>query len=301
MIETKKALMQTDMPDLTLMHRGKVRDVYDLGKTLLIVATDRISAFDCVLPNGLPGKGKVLTEISLFWFGFLESDSSHHLISANVSEYPKILHKYRDQLEGRSMWVKKAKLIPIECIVRGYITGSGWKEYFANGSVCGIVLPEGLQKSQRLEAPLFTPSTKAIEGHDENISFECAIETVGEEVARDLKKRSLSIYQKATNYANERGIILCDTKFEFGYVDGEITLIDEVLTPDSSRFWEVGKYQVGIDNESFDKQIVRDYLEGLDWDKRSPAPELPAYIMDKAMARYREIVHRLQRKVKRKV
>ena len=207
----------------------------------------------------------------------------------------RFLHAYRSELEGRSMWVKKAELIPVECIVRGYITGSGWKEYQRDGAVCGIELPAGLQKEQKLAEPLFTPSTKAMEGHDENISYDKVVETVGADVAQKLKDLSLKIYQTASDYAAQRGIILCDTKFEFGYVDGEIILIDEVLTPDSSRFWDADKYSVGSDNESFDKQIVRDYLEGLDWDKTPPAPELPKEITQKAMDRYREIVARLQK------
>lgn len=291
---TDQCLLQTNMPDIKLFHRGKVRDVYDLDDSLLIVATDRISAFDVVLPSGLPGKGKILTEISLFWFDFFKDMVPHHLISANVDEYPAQLKPYRSQLEGRSMWVKKAKLIEIECIVRGYLTGSGWKDYLRTGAVCGIALPSGLQKSQQLETPLFTPSTKAMEGHDENISFEQACETVGADVALKLKELSLEVYGKATEFARKKGIILCDTKFEFGYVGDQITLIDEILTPDSSRFWDAKTYGVGIDNDSFDKQIVRDYLETLDWDKTAPGPELPADIVSKAVARYREIVDRLQ-------
>ncbi len=293
-MSTQICVTETHIPELKLFHRGKVRDVYDMDDSLLIVATDRISAFDVVLPNGLPGKGKVLTDSSLFWFNLLEGDCPHHLISNNVDEYPDFLQAYRDQLEGRSMWVKKAKLLEIECIVRGYITGSGWKEYMRDGSVCGIVLPEGLQKSQKLEVPLFTPSTKAMERHDENISFERVVDIVGRELAEELKQKSLMIYQKASNYARERGIILCDTKFEFGLCDDQVILIDEVLTPDSSRFWDVDKYVVGEDNKSFDKQIIRDYLETLDWDKTPPGPELPSKIMAKTMQGYQEIVDRLK-------
>ncbi|OED35679.1 phosphoribosylaminoimidazolesuccinocarboxamide synthase [PVC group bacterium (ex Bugula neritina AB1)] len=281
------------MPDLKLFRRGKVRDVYDLDDSLLIVTTDRVSAFDCVLPNGLPGKGKLLTAISLFWFEFIGKHFPHHLISANVEEYPEYLQKYKNQLEGRSMLVKKARLLEVECIVRGYITGSGWKEYCRDGSVCNIPLPEGLQKSQKLEAPLFTPSTKADVGHDENISFEESAKIVGLDKAEKIKEASLFIYQEAAKYALSRGIILCDTKFEFGEYEGEIILIDEVLTPDSSRFWDKEKYVIGQENDSFDKQIVRNYLDSLDWNKTDPAPPLSEDTVQKTLDRYEEIIDRL--------
>lgn len=289
----RDCLLQTDMPDLKLFRRGKVRDVYDLDDSLLIVTTDRVSAFDCVLPNGLPGKGKLLTAISLFWFEFIGKHFPHHLISANVEEYPEYLQKYKNQLEGRSMLVKKARLLEVECIVRGYITGSGWKEYCRDGSVCNIPLPEGLQKSQKLEAPLFTPSTKADVGHDENISFEESAKIVGLDKAEKIKEASLFIYQEAAKYALSRGIILCDTKFEFGEYEGEIILIDEVLTPDSSRFWDKEKYVIGQENDSFDKQIVRNYLDSLDWNKTDPAPPLSEDTVQKTLDRYEEIIDRL--------
>ncbi len=282
-------VLTTDMPDITLSRRGKVRDIYDLGDSLLLVATDRISAFDVVLPSGIPGKGKVLTQISLYWFKEMKDIIANHLISADVNDYPEQCRKYHDQLAERSMLVKKAQQIPVECIVRGYLSGSGWKEYQSTGMVCGLKLPEGMKESERLSAPIFTPSTKADEGHDVNIPFAEAADIVGKETAEKLKEVSLSIYAKARELAESKGIIIADTKFEFGSYDSEIILIDEILTPDSSRFWSANTYAPGRPQDSYDKQIVRDYLLTLDWNRTHPGPKLPAHIIDKALARYREI------------
>ncbi len=288
-------VLRTEMPDVGIPRRGKVRDIYDLPEYLLLVATDRISAFDVVLPNGIPGKGKVLTQISLSWFRKMEDIIRNHVIAADVDEYPQELRKYRDMLEGRSMLVRKAKPIPVECIVRGYLSGSGWNEYRANSTVCGIRLPQGLVESSRLEQPIFTPSTKAEEGHDINISFEETEKIVGRAVAARLRDSSLRIYAKAREIAEKKGIIIADTKFEFGMYDKEVILIDEILTPDSSRFWSARNYQPGRGQDSFDKQIVRDYLLTLDWDKTAPGPVLPDEIVAKTAARYREIMEILTR------
>lgn len=279
------ALLETEIATLGAPHRGKVRDVYDLGDSLLFVATDRISAFDCVMPNGIPDKGRILTAMSLFWFDYI-SWAPNHLLCADASDFPGYLKKYEKDLAGRSMIVKKAKTIPLECIVRGYITGSGWKEYQKYGTVNGSKLRSGYKQAEKLDKALFTPSTKAEEGHDENISFEDAIELVGEEKARKLSDFSLRIYKDAAQHAEKCGILLADTKFEFGEVDGEIILIDEVLTPDSSRFWPKNDYVVGSNPPSLDKQFVRDYLESLDWDKTPPAPELPNDIVFKTRDKY---------------
>ncbi len=287
-------VFETDFEDLTLVHRGKVRDVYEVDGHFLIVATDRLSAFDVVLPDPIPGKGSVLTSMSLFWFDMLGHIVPNHLVSAEVDDYPAKAKRYADLLQGRSMLVKKAEPLPIECIVRGYITGSGWKEYQKKGSVCGISLPHGLQESQRLPDPIFTPSTKAEAGeHDENISFEVAVSKVGLDLAERVKEISLALYDTAASYAMEKGVIIADTKFEFGMCDGVLTLIDEVLTPDSSRFWPADKYQVGKGQPSFDKQFVRDYLESVGWDKSPPAPRLPADIIEKTAARYQDALERL--------
>ncbi len=282
------AVISTNLPDLPLFARGKVRDVYDLGDRLLIIATDRISAFDCVMPNGIPGKGKILTEMSLFWFDYVNDIIPNHLIAATVDEYPEPLRKYRDQIEGRSMIVRKAERIDVECIVRGYITGSGWKEYLKSGTVCGLPLPAGLAESQRLPENIFTPSTKADSGHDENVSFETIIDMVGENTAWEIRDLSLAVYEKARIYAETKGIIIADTKFEFGRVDGRTILIDEILSPDSSRFWPRTEYRPGGSQPSFDKQFVRDYLESLEWDKTPPAPELPEEIVKATLKKYRE-------------
>ena len=289
-----KAVFETNFPDVKLKHRGKVRDVYELGDHYLIVATDRLSAFDVVLPTPIPGKGKILTQMSLFWFDMFKDDVENHLVAWNVDDYPDVLKKYKDELEDRSMLVKKCNPMPVECIVRGYITGSAWKEYQKTGMVCGIKLPANMQESEPFPEPLFTPSTKAEAGqHDENISYEKMVEIVGEEKAAILKEKSLFIYSKAAEYAKERGVIIADTKFEFGELDGKIILIDEILTPDSSRFWPMEDYQVGRPQPSFDKQYVRDYLESIGWNKKPPAPELPPEIVEKTISRYQEALDRL--------
>lgn len=285
----EKVIVETNLPDVKLLRRGKVRDVYEVGEHLLIVATDRISAFDVVLPNGIAGKGKVLTQISLHWFDRMKDIIENHIVATEVKDYPALLHKYRDELEGRSMLVKKADPMPVECIVRGYLSGSGWKEYKSRGTVCGIALPAGLLESSRLSEPIFTPSTKAEEGHDVNISFEQMRGIVGDETAEKLKDASLRIYGKARDIAEDKGIIIADTKFEFGLYEGKLILIDEILTPDSSRFWSMKTYEPGKGQDSYDKQIVRDYLLSLDWDQTYPGPALPADIVEKAIERYREI------------
>lgn len=285
-----EVLIQTDFPDVKLVRRGKVRDVYEVGDHLLIVTTDRVSAFDVVLPNGIPGKGKVLTGISLYWFGQMTDIIENHIVATNVDDYPEILKKYRPQLEGRSMLVKKAQPLPIECIVRGYLSGSGWKEYQKSQTVCSIPLPAGLVESSRLEQPIFTPSTKAEEGHDINISYAEAERIVGAETAAQVRDTALAIYTKARSMAEKKGIIIADTKMEMGYYDGKLILIDEVLTPDSSRFWSIKDYAPGKSQDSYDKQIVRDYLLTLDWNQQYPGPKLPDEIVAKTAARYEEIL-----------
>ena len=287
------ALLTTSIPGFSEPLRGKVRDIYDLGDTLLFIATDRISAFDCVMPNGIPSKGKVLTGISLFWFEMMDW-MPNHLITADVEEYPEELQCVKDDLRGRSMIVKKAQPLPVECIVRGYIIGSGWKDYCKSGSVCGIKLREGYKQAEKLDEAIFTPSTKAEQGlHDENISYEKAVELVGKETASKIKDFSLKLYTTAADYAAGKGIILADTKFEFGILNDEIILIDEVLTPDSSRFWPASEYEVGCSPPSLDKQYVRDYLETLDWDKTPPAPELPEEVVVKTAEKYIDAYSRL--------
>ncbi len=284
--DSNGALLETEIPGLPPPHRGKVRDIYDLGDTLLFVATDRISAFDCIMPNGIPDKGRVLTALSLFWFDYL-SWAPNHLICTEVSDYPAELRKYAADLDKRSMIVKKVKTIPLECIVRGYLSGSGWKEYQKSGTVNGQKLRAGYQLSEKLDKALFTPSTKAETGHDENISVEEAGEIVGKEKAEHLADFALRIYKDAAHHAEKCGIILADTKFEFGEDEnGDIILIDEVLTPDSSRFWPKDEYTTGANPPSLDKQFVRDYLESLDWDKNPPAPALPADIVAKTRDKY---------------
>ena len=286
----EKAILQTNLNNIKLLRRGKVRDIYDLGEYLLLVASDRVSAFDVVLPNGIPGKGKILTQISIFWFNEMKDIISNHLIATDVKDFPAICHKYADQLEARSMLVKKSKPLPVECIVRGYLSGSGWKEYKEKGTVCGMKLKAGLVESARLDEPIFTPSTKADEGHDINISFEEAKKILGQEMAEKVRDISLRIYKKAGSLAEKRGIIIADTKFEFGTYNNELILIDEILTPDSSRFWSAKDYQVGKGQDSFDKQIVRDYLLTLNWNQQPPGPALPQDIIEKAGARYKEIL-----------
>jgi phosphoribosylaminoimidazole-succinocarboxamide synthase len=274
--------------------RGKVRDIYDLGDKLLIVATDRISAFDVVMANGIPFKGMVLTQISLFWFKFLTEDIDHHLLTADVDQFPEPFCNYGDQLAGRSMLVKKGKVLPIECVVRGYLAGSGWKEYQASQSVCGAKLPAGLKQCEKLPELIFTPATKAERGtHDENISFERCVDIVGAERAEYVRDRSLDVFEKASDYAVSKGMILADTKFEWGISDGQIILIDEVLTPDSSRFWPADKYEPGRDQESFDKQFVRNWLESINFDKSGPGVELPEDIAAKTSDKYIEGYERL--------
>ncbi len=289
----KEVLLNTDFKDLKLFRKGKVRDVYDLGDKLLIISCDRISCFDVVLPCAIPYKGEVLTAISNFWFDFTKDIIANHLITSDLSKYPNDLNKYSNDLKGRSMLVKKTKPLPVECIVRGYLSGSGWKEYRKSNSVCGIKLPLGLNESDRLPEPIFTPSTKADVGHDQNVSQDYIEELIGKDTAGRIARASIDIYQQASDYALSRGIIIADTKFEFGVYNNEIILIDEVLTPDSSRFWPADEYFPGRAQVSFDKQFVRDYLETLDWDKVPPAPKLPEDIITKTTQKYLEAYKRL--------
>ena len=281
------------LPNCELIGRGKVRDIYAIKDHLLIVATDRISAFDFILGSGIPGKGKVLTQMSLFWFEFMGDVVSNHLVTARVEEFPSDLNEYADVLRGRSMLVKKAQPIPVECVVRGYLAGSSWKEYQFSQSVCGIKLPPGLQESSKLPEPIFTPATKAMSGHDENIPFEKVVDLVGRKRAESLKKWTLDIYRSAADYALTKGIIIADTKLEFGIFQDEIILIDEVLTPDSSRFWPATDYVAGQAQESFDKQFVRDYLEQIGWNKQPPAPSLPQWVVEATRKKYQEAFERL--------
>jgi phosphoribosylaminoimidazole-succinocarboxamide synthase len=283
-----RILLQTDFPEFTLHARGKVRDLYSLNGQLLFVATDRISAFDYVLATGIPEKGRVLTQLSLFWFDFLKDTVKNHLVTADVDQYPAPLKKYVDDLRGRSMLVTKAQMIDIECVARGYLSGSGWKEYQQTGAVCGIKLPAGLKESDKLPEPIFTPATKALSGHDENISIEEMAKRTGKELAEKLRDLTLKIYKTAADYAAGRGIIIADTKFEFGQTSQGLVLADEVLTPDSSRFWPADKYQPGKAQESFDKQFVRDYLEAIKWNKQPPAPSLPEDVARKTSEKYIE-------------
>ena len=283
------ALLTTNLGAIPLIGRGKVRDLYAVGEDLLLAATDRISAFDHVLGSGIPGKGKILTQISLFWFDLLADIVPNHLIATEVSEFPVELQAYADQLEGRSMLVKRAEMFPVECVARGYLAGSGWKEYQATGKVCGIPLPEGLLDGSRLPEPIFTPATKSQDGaHDENISFEAVEKTVGGADAAELKRLTLALYSRAAAHAESRGLILADTKFEFGRVDGQIILGDEVLTPDSSRFWDRETWKPGGTQPSFDKQFVRDYLESIHWNKQAPAPALPDEVVEQTQQKYLE-------------
>ena len=281
-------ILHTELPGIEKHAQGKVRDVYSVDGRLLIVATDRISAFDYILPTGIPDKGRVLTQLSIFWFDFLRDVTPTHFLTANVDEYPTALRPFRDQLEGRSMLVKRAQMVEIECVARGYLAGSGWKEYKTQGTVCGIPLPAGLRESDRLPAPIFTPSTKATSGHDENISFEKMCAMVGAELGGRLRDLTLQIYTRAAAYAETKGVIIADTKFEFGFVDGELVLGDEVLTPDSSRFWPAESYRAGGAQFSYDKQYVRDYLESIHWDKQPPAPPLPEEVAGKTSDKYRQ-------------
>ncbi len=280
-------ILETSLNGVERFSRGKVRDVYGLGDQLLIVATDRLSAFDVVLATGIPDKGRVLTQMSIFWFELLRDVTATHFLTADVDAYPSVLHPFRSQLEGRSMLVKRADMVPIECVARGYLAGSGWKEYRASGTVCGIPLLKGLQESSQLPEPIFTPSTKAQTGHDENISFERMVGIVGADTARQLRDLTLAIYTRAASYAETRGIIIADTKFEFGFVDGKLVLGDEVLTPDSSRFWPLDAYEPGRAQNSYDKQYVRDYLEEIRWNKQPPAPALPPEVAHRTSEKYR--------------
>jgi phosphoribosylaminoimidazole-succinocarboxamide synthase len=286
-------VLELNLPGIKKVKSGKVRDIFDLGKHLLFVASDRISAFDVVMPNGIPRKGEVLTQISYFWFSQTEAFQPNHLVSRAGDPLPKELQPFAGQLAGRSMIVKKAQPLAIECVVRGYLAGSGWKEYRQNQTVCGVKLPPGLQESSELPEAIFTPATKAETGHDENISFEQAAAIVGPDVAEKVRDASLKIYSFARDYARKRGIIIADTKFEFGTYEGQLILIDEVLTPDSSRFWPADQYQPGKGQPSYDKQFVRDYLETLDWDKTPPGPTLPDEVVQKTQAKYLEAYERL--------
>jgi len=289
-----QAVIETNIEALNLMKRGKVRDIYDLGDHLLMVATDRISAFDVVMPNPIPDKGKILTQISLFWFEIIKPILPNHVITANVDDYPDICRPYTEVLRDRSMLVKKAKPLPIECIVRGYISGSGWKDYQTSGGVCGIKLPGGLKESDKLPEPVFTPSTKADSGlHDINIDFEKTVEKIGKPLAEKVRTISLEIYNKGADLAYKKGIIIADTKFEFGLLNDDLILIDELLTPDSSRFWPQPSYQPGGAQKSFDKQYLRDYLISINWNKKPPAPSLPQYVITNTRDKYQEAYHQL--------
>jgi len=287
-------VLKTTIDGLPAPRRGKVRDIYETDDYLLIVATDRVSAFDVVLPDGIPGKGQVLTQVSGFWFGQLADLIPHHLISLEVADFPAACQPYREQLAGRTMLVEKAEPLPVECIVRGYLAGSGWKEYGQTQSVCNIRLPAGLRESEELPEPIFTPSTKAPEGeHDENIAFDAVERLIGTSLAEQVRDISLALYRRALALAKTKGFLLADTKFEFGLKDDQLLLIDEVFTPDSSRFWRADIYQPGTAQDSYDKQIIRDYLLSINWDKKPPAPHLPAEIIERAAARYQEISARL--------
>jgi phosphoribosylaminoimidazole-succinocarboxamide synthase len=285
-IPASRILRETHFAGLEPSARGKVRDIYDLGDQLLIVATDRLSAFDVILPTPIPDKGRVLTQLSLFWFDLFKEVIPNHVLSAD--HFPARLDAYRHELAGRSMIVRKTQPLPVECVVRGYLSGSGWKDYMATGKLCGIALPPALRESDRLPAPIFTPSTKATAGHDENISFEQVISRIGKETARQVRAVSIDLYQRAAAYAEPRGIILADTKFEFGLIDGELIWIDEAFTPDSSRFWPTAQYRPGGAQPSFDKQFVRDYLERIHWPKIPPGPELPAEVVTATSEKYLE-------------
>jgi len=298
----EEVILETDIVEFPLFSKGKVRDVYDLADKLLIVATDRISAFDVVLPTGIPGKGKILTQMSLFWFDLVKDIIENHLIASDVDQYPENLKKYRNVLEGRSMLVKKAKRINVECVVRGYISGSLWKEYKEKRlyegksktvKLFGIELPTHLKESARLPYPLFTPTTKAEEGHDENLLFEDVIKMIGEDLALTLRSKSIQVYKKASDYAEKKGMIIADTKFEFGRIDKQVILIDEIFSPDSSRFWDKKIYKPGRPQEAFDKQYVRDYLEMINWDKKPPAPGLPEEVVLKTKEKYQQAYQRL--------
>jgi phosphoribosylaminoimidazole-succinocarboxamide synthase len=289
----QSVITSTELPGVERIAQGKVRDVYAAGADLLIIATDRISAFDCILPQGIPGKGRVLTQMSIFWFEFLKDVVPNHLLATDVADFPSPLREFRHQLEGRSMLVRRCRMEPVECVARGYVSGSGWKDYKRTGAICGIPLPAGLRESDRLPQPIFTPASKASTGHDENISFDEAASALGTVTAELLRSLTLRIYAAAAQHAESRGIILADTKFEFGWHDGELLLGDEVLTPDSSRYWPRDEYAPGGPQKSFDKQFVRDYLETLDWNKQPPAPPLPEDVIAKTSEKYHEAYERI--------
>ncbi|HEX9060150.1 MAG TPA: phosphoribosylaminoimidazolesuccinocarboxamide synthase [Clostridia bacterium] len=288
-----KLINNTDFINLPLFIKGKVRNVYDLGDKLLIVVTDRVSAFDVVFDDLIPNKGRVLNSISEFWFNYTKDIIGNHVITSNVDEYPEGLSKFKEELQGRSMLVKKVKMLEVECIVRGYLEGSGLKDYQATGSICGLKLPAGLRQCEKLPEPIFTPSTKASEGHDENVSFEAVAGKIGTDTASELKRISIELYNKASKYAESKGLILADTKFEFGILDGKMVIADEMFTPDSSRFWAADEYEPGKPQKSFDKQYLREYLEACKWDKKPPAPKLPEEVIKKTEAKYLEAYTRL--------
>lgn len=289
----EQAVLETDLPGALSRRQGKVRDIYDYPEGLLIVASDRISAFDVIMPNGIPGKGKVLTGLSVFWFALTKDIVPNHLISADVKDFPAAVQPQADILAGRSMWCRKARVVPIECVVRGYLAGSGWKSYQQTGEVCGYKLPPGLVESAQLPEPIFTPTTKEESGHDMPVTMAEVRDQIGTDLANKLEQVSLAVYGFARDYAAERGFILCDTKFEFGMIDGQLTLVDEILTPDSSRYWDASKYAPGRPQESFDKQYVRDYLETLDWNKEPPGPELPGAVVAETRRIYQEAYRRI--------
>lgn len=280
--------MDIDLPGIKLFKKGKVRNVFDLGDSLLLVASDRISAFDSVMPNGIPDKGAILTQISLFWFEFTRKIVKNHIVESDFNKFPASLKSFKDKLEKRSVIGKKAKLIPIECVVRGYLSGSGWKDYQKSQSICGIKLPAELSESDKLPGPIFTPTTKAESGHDLNITFKEVMDQVGKETAEFIRNKTIEVYQACADYADKKGIIIADTKFEFGFVGSEIILIDEILTPDSSRFWPKDEYKIGRSQPSYDKQYLRDYLESIKWNKEPPAPNLPAEVIEKTREKYFE-------------
>lgn len=288
-----RVILESNIPGLKRVNRGKVRDIYEIGENLLIVATDRISAFDSILPTGIPRKGQVLTQMTLFWLELLKDVTANHLITADVEKMGDAVRACADDLRGRTMLVKRAKVYPIECVVRGYLAGSGWKNYKADGTVCGIQLPKGMRESDKLPEVLFTPSTKAESGHDENISFERMVDVIGKSAAAALRDKSIAVYSRAEQHARTRGIIICDTKFEWGEVNGEVTLIDEVLTPDSSRFWPADQYNPGGSQPSYDKQFVRDWLEESGWNKEPPAPQLPESVALKTSEKYVQAYEKL--------
>jgi len=289
----ERTVLKTDLPGAASFRSGKVRDVYDYGDGLLIIASDRISAFDVIMANGIPGKGKILTQLSLHWFSLLGEVLPNHLISADMADFPAPVQEFGDILDGRTMWCKKAEVIPVEAIVRGYLAGSGWKSYQKTSEVCGVKLPPGLVQSEKLPEPIFTPTAKAESGHDWDMTQAEVEDQIGKELADKLQSKAIELYMTASEYAADHGFIIADTKFEFGLVDGEMILIDEVLTPDSSRYWDVNKYEAGKPQEAFDKQYVRDYLETLDWNKEPPGPELPGEVVARTREIYQETLRRL--------